>query len=120
MRHENGSERPNEESTPEGAMAADHRNTPGVSAEGRTREASEGVLTQVCLTCGQEYYFTEEDPPASLACGKCGSKVFRSFFSPQDNDEVARDFEDSTARDLDPDDAEGDAMPGDVIDLNRD
>lgn len=111
MRHENGSERPNEESTPA---------TAGASAEGRTGEPSEGVLTQVCLTCGQEYYFTEEDPPASLACGKCGSKVFRSFFSPQENDEAARDFEDSTARDLDPDDAEGETMPGDVIDLNRD
>ena len=44
--------------------------------------------------------------------------VFRNFFSPTDDDDAAQDFQDSTARDLDPDDAEGETMPGDVMDLN--
>lgn len=79
-----------------------------------------GVLTRVCLTCGQEYYFTDTTPPASMSCEKCGSTVFREFYSPLEADEVERDYLDSTERDLDPDDPEGDAMPGDVLDLNRD
>jgi DNA-directed RNA polymerase subunit RPC12/RpoP len=79
---------------------------------------SEGVLTLVCFKCGTEYYFSEEDPPAEMSCEKCGNTVFRSFFSPAD-DEVADDFHDSTHRDMDPDDAEGETLPGDVSDLNQ-
>ena len=79
----------------------------------------EGVLTLVCFKCGTEYYFAEGEPPADLTCEKCGNTVFRSFFSTS-NDEAADDFEETTGRDLDPDDAEGDVLPGDVLDLNRD
>ena len=82
------------------------------------QQPSQGVLTLVCLTCGQEYYFTDTRPPGGMACEKCGSTVFRDFFSPTENAEVSDDFDDTTGRDLDPDDAEGDAMPGDVIDLD--
>ncbi|HUE96773.1 MAG TPA: hypothetical protein VMN39_08940 [Longimicrobiaceae bacterium] len=35
------------------------------------------------------------------------------------DNEAAADFRDSTDRDLDADDAEGDTLPGDVMDLNR-
>ena len=77
-----------------------------------------GVLTKVCLTCGQEYYLTAADTGAKLVCEKCGSTVFRDFLTPNEGDEAAEDFDDTTRRDLDPDDAEGDAMPGDVIDLD--
>ena len=77
-----------------------------------------GVLTKVCLTCGQEYYLTAESPAGELSCERCGGTVFRDFFTPADADEGARDFAETTERDLDPDDAEGDAMPGDVIDLD--
>lgn len=83
-------------------------------------EEDDGVLTMVCLKCGNEYYFEGESPDDDLTCEKCGGAVFRSFFSPSDDDEAARDFEESTARDMDPDDAEGDTLPGDVLDLNRD
>lgn len=108
------------ESTPEGHRAAQERETSGRSAEGRIEEPSEGVLTLVCLTCGTEYHFSDARPPAGMSCEKCGSTVFRDFFSPQENDEAARDFTDSTDRDLDADDAEGESLPGDVLDLNRD
>jgi ribosomal protein L37AE/L43A len=106
-----------EESSVEGSRAADSREDPGMETVGRAREEAEGVLTSVCLTCGKEYYF-EREAPGDLRCEKCGSHVFRSFFTAED-DEASRDFVDSTARDLDPDDAEGDTLPGDVADLNR-
>ena len=77
-----------------------------------------GVLTRVCVTCGKENYLTATDTQVQTTCEKCGSTVFREFFTHTDEDEAATDFEDSTGRDLDADDAEGDAMPGDVIDLN--
>ncbi len=75
-----------------------------------------GILTLVCLRCGTEYYF-EDEPPESLSCDKCGNQVFRSFDS-NPGDEAAQDFVDATARDLNLDDAEGDTLPGDIIELN--
>jgi hypothetical protein len=79
------------------------------------------VLTLVCFTCGTEYYFSAGDPPQGISCEKCGNTVFRSFYSAEgEEDEAAADFRESTERDLDADDAEGDTMPGDVLDLNPD
>lgn len=98
-------------------MARDE--SPGADRDdGGTKD--DGVLTMVCLKCGNEYYFESDSPEGDLTCEKCGNEVFRSYFSPSEDDEAARDFEDSTARDLHPDDAEGDTLPGDVLDLNRD
>ena len=76
------------------------------------------VLTLVCETCGKDYFFEEMQPEPGMACEKCGGTVFRSFHA-SIGDEAADDFRDSTERDLDPDDAEGDVMPGDVMDLNN-
>jgi hypothetical protein len=76
------------------------------------------VLTLVCETCGKDYFFEDEPPPENMSCQKCGGTVFRSFHASV-GDEAADDFRDSTERDLDPDDAEGDVMPGDVMDLNN-
>ena len=104
----------------EGRGAEEQRNAAGASSSGPVEDPAEGVLTLVCFTCGKEYFFTDTAPPEGISCEKCGGTVFRNFFTPAADDEVARDFEDSTARDLDPDDAEGDTMPGDIIDLNRD
>jgi DNA-directed RNA polymerase subunit RPC12/RpoP len=80
----------------------------------------DGFLTYVCVKCGNEYYFSESETPAPLECGRCSNTVFRGYFTHETDDEVAADFEDSTHRDLRTDDAEGDAMPGDVLDLNPD
>ena len=76
------------------------------------------VLTLVCETCGKDYFFDGTQPEPGMACEKCGGTVFRSFHDSV-GDEAADDFRDSTERDLDPDDAEGDVMPGDVMDLNN-
>ncbi|HEX8393040.1 MAG TPA: hypothetical protein VF665_11830 [Longimicrobium sp.] len=87
----------------------------------RDNPAGEGpvqVLTLICEKCGKDYFFEDEQPEPGMACEKCGGTVFRSFY---DNvgDEAADDFRDTTERDLDPDDAEGDVLPGDVMDLNN-
>ena len=81
-------------------------------------EHSGEVLTLVCETCGKDYFFEDEQPPEGMKCEKCGSTVFRTFHD-RAGDEAADDFRDSTERDLDPDDAEGDVLPGDVMDLNN-
>lgn len=76
------------------------------------------VLTLVCENCGKDYFFEDEPPEPGMRCEKCGGTVFRSFHETVGS-EAADDFRDSTERDLDPDDPEGDVMPGDIIDLNR-
>ncbi|HEX8831120.1 MAG TPA: hypothetical protein VF705_08155 [Longimicrobium sp.] len=81
-------------------------------------EAATSVLTLVCENCGKDYFFEDEQPEPGMTCGKCGASVFRSFHT-QVGDEAADDFRDSTERDLDPDDPEGDVLPGDILDLNR-
>jgi DNA-directed RNA polymerase subunit RPC12/RpoP len=86
-------------------------------------EAVEGapvttVLTLVCENCGKDYFFEDEQPQPGMSCTKCGASVFRSFHT-RVGDEAADDFRDSTERDLDPDDPEGDVLPGDILDLNR-
>lgn len=82
------------------------------------REPRGEVLTLVCETCGKDYFFEDTPPEPGMACDKCGGTVFRSFHETV-GDEAADDFRDTTERDLDPDDAEGDVMPGDVMDLNN-
>ena len=76
------------------------------------------VLTLVCETCGKDYFFDGTQPEPGMASEQCGGTVFRSVHE-NVGDEAADDFRDSTERDLDPDDAEGDVMPGDVMDLNN-
>lgn len=96
------------------------RENPATKAREEPRRGgpSQAVLTLVCETCGKDYFFEDETPPGDMQCDKCGSNVFRSFYSTV-GDEAADDFRDSTERDLDPDDAEGDTLPGDVMDLNH-
>lgn len=100
------------------AQAAGAADQPRDNPAGDAGEPTGEVLTLVCETCGKDYFFEDAQPEPGMACEKCGGTVFRSF---HDNvgDEAADDFRDSTERDLDPDDAEGDVMPGDVMDLNN-
>lgn len=92
------------------------RDNPAGEAEpGRPVET---LLTLVCETCGKDYFFDDEQPQPGMTCEKCGGTVFRSFHESVGG-EAADDFRDSTERDTDPDDPEGDVMPGDIMDLNR-
>jgi predicted RNA-binding Zn-ribbon protein involved in translation (DUF1610 family) len=78
----------------------------------------DGVLVQVCISCGKEYMFDEE-PPADLACGKCGNTVFRSFVGQQREDEVTEDFREATERDTLTTDPGTDIAQGDLHDLGN-
>ena len=53
-------------------------------------QRTEGVLTQVCLECGKEYYYDRTEPPAEQVCERCGNKVFRSFFDVTRKDDSQR------------------------------
>jgi predicted nucleic acid-binding Zn-ribbon protein len=93
-------------------------NQQGGGAEPRDESDDGGVLTLVCLTCGKEYFYQSDPPPAHPVCEKCGNKVFRSFDSPE-ADEVNQDFRDTTERDLSTDQPAADTRPGDLMDLDR-
>lgn len=80
--------------------------------------AADGIVTQVCVECGHEYYF-DGAAPADLTCERCGNKVFRMFFADTSNDEVVADFAESTERDLNTDDPATDVTRGDLYDLNN-
>lgn len=113
---------PDEERTGQGGMPGGGGAGRGEGDPDRVRAGaseSEGVLTIVCLKCGMEYYLTNSTPDSGISCEKCGNSVFREFYT-NEGDEAAADFRDSTGRELAPDDAEGDVLPGDVLDLNRD
>ena len=81
--------------------------------------AADGVTTQVCVECGNEYYFDDADAPEDLTCERCGNKVFRAFFADTSNDEVVADFRQTTERDLNTDDPATDVTRGDLFDLNN-
>jgi predicted nucleic acid-binding Zn-ribbon protein len=80
---------------------------------------ADGVLVQVCLKCGKEYMFDDHEPPADLACEKCGGEVFRSFFAETRADEVTEDFRESTDRDTLTTDPATDVTRGDLHDLGN-
>lgn len=87
-------------------------------------ERSEGgtddrVLVQVCLECGKQYTFEDEEPPSDLTCEKCGNTVFRPFYDSAGPNEGEDDFEDSTGRDLATDAGGTDVSRTDLLDLNN-
>jgi hypothetical protein len=85
----------------------------------RKEPGAHGVLVQVCLECGKEYMFEQQEPPSDLTCAKCGNGVFRSFFASTRSDEAADDFNESTQRDLLTTDPATDVTRGDLHDLNN-
>jgi DNA-directed RNA polymerase subunit RPC12/RpoP len=108
-----------EERSLEALRARQLADSPGLEAAGPVGKPADGVLVQVCLECGKEYLFDEQQPPASMTCEKCGNTVFRSFFEVRGYDEVEADFRASTERDLAPNDTESDVTRADILDLNR-
>jgi hypothetical protein len=81
-------------------------------------QGPEGVLTLVCLTCGNENTY-DEAPPPSLRCDKCGGTVFRNFFTPLDRDEATIAHLEETARSVALDEESPDTSPDDLRDLNN-
>ena len=77
----------------------------------------EGMLTLICITCGSEQFFTTH-PPAKEPCSRCGSTVFRSFFTPTAQDEVTESMLEETTRSISLDGGSTDSTAGDLRDLN--
>lgn len=80
---------------------------------------ADGVLVQVCVECGKEYYYDDAQPPAHQTCERCGNTVFRSFFDVTARDDVTEDFREATERDVTPDAPATDVTRGDLYDLNN-
>lgn len=81
--------------------------------------ADGGILIQICVECGREYTYEDEPPPEDMTCEKCGGAVFRTYYDTETPSEAERDFEETTGRDMHPDDPEGDTTTGDLVDLER-
>jgi predicted nucleic acid-binding Zn-ribbon protein len=80
-------------------------------------DGPEGMLTLICITCGNELFFTTK-LPASDPCLRCGSTVFRSFFTPTVRDEATESMLEQTARSISLDGGSTDSTAGDLRDLN--
>ena len=46
-----------------------------------------GIVTMVCITCGNEKNF-DDRVPGALTCDKCGNTVWRQFATPTAPDEA--------------------------------
>jgi hypothetical protein len=77
-----------------------------------------GLLTLVCLTCGNHKYF-EETPPPAVTCERCGGTVFRNFFTPTERDEATLSQLEETARSIALDEESPDITADELRDLNN-
>lgn len=80
---------------------------------------ADGVLVQVCVECGKQYFYEDTQPPADQRCERCGNTVFRSFFAVTEEDQVVADYHESIDRDVTPEDPATDVTRGDLFDLNN-
>jgi DNA-directed RNA polymerase subunit RPC12/RpoP len=76
-----------------------------------------GLVTLICVTCGNDYSF-ERAVPNALTCEKCGSTVFRSFATPTEPDDATIATLEEQARSISYGDSSPDTAPGDVRDLD--
>jgi hypothetical protein len=80
-------------------------------------DSPQGLLTLVCITCGQEKHFSDP-PPAVVRCEKCQGRVFRNFFTPVEADEATPSPLDETARSFAYDDESPAVTPDELRDLD--
>jgi ribosomal protein S27E len=76
-----------------------------------------GLVTLVCITCGNEKFY-DSKVPDSVKCEKCGGSVFRSFATPTEPDEASIAALDEQARSISYGDASPDTTTGDIRDLD--
>jgi len=76
-----------------------------------------GLVTLVCLTCGNEKFF-DTAVPATVTCEKCGGTVFRNFATPTEPDEASIAQLEEQARSISYGDSSPDTAPGDLRDLD--
>ena len=76
-----------------------------------------GLITLVCLTCGNEKFY-DDAVPKSLKCEKCGGTVFRNFATPTEPDDASIAQIEEQARSISYGDSSPETAPGDVRDLD--
>lgn len=79
-------------------------------------DGPDGMLTLVCITCGNEIFF-DVAPSAENKCDKCGGTVFRSFFTPTSRDDATESMLEETTRSIAFDGGSPDSTIGDLRDL---
>ena len=77
----------------------------------------QGLVTLVCLTCGNEKFYDQAVPDA-VKCEKCGGTVFRHFATPTEPDEASIAQLEEQARSISYGDSSPDTAPGDIRDLD--
>ncbi|PYP66116.1 MAG: hypothetical protein DMD26_08910 [Gemmatimonadetes bacterium] len=77
-----------------------------------------GLLTLVCLTCGNEKFYEQSVPKTVVTCERCGGTVFRNFATPTEPDEATIAQLEDQARSISYGDASPDTTTGDVRDLD--
>jgi len=78
---------------------------------------TQGIVTLVCLTCGNEKDYDKAVPDA-VTCEKCGGTVFRTFATPTEPDDATIATLEEQARSISYGDSSPDTEPGDVRDLD--
>lgn len=76
-----------------------------------------GLVTLVCITCGNEKHYDKRVPDA-VTCDKCGGTVFRNFATPTEPDDATIASLEEQARSISYGDSSPDTAPGDVRDLD--
>jgi DNA-directed RNA polymerase subunit RPC12/RpoP len=76
-----------------------------------------GVVTLVCLTCGNELFF-DKTVPDDVTCERCGGSVFRTFATPTERDDASIAQLEDQARSISYGDSSPDTSEGDVRDLD--
>ena len=81
-------------------------------------DGPKGLLTLVCLTCGNQKVY-DDNPPERLLCERCGGTVFRNFFTPTEADEATLSQLEETARSMALDEESPDISADELRDLNN-
>jgi predicted nucleic acid-binding Zn-ribbon protein len=81
------------------------------------RSGPVGLVTLVCLTCGNEHFY-DQSVPSHVKCEKCGGTVFRQFATPTEPDEASVATLEEQARSMALDDVSPQTAPDDVRDLD--
>ncbi len=77
----------------------------------------EGLVTLVCITCGNEKFY-DTAVPYHVKCETCGGTVFRNFETPTKPDDATIAALDEQARSISYGDASPDTSAGDLRDLD--
>ena len=76
-----------------------------------------GIVTLVCLTCGNEKFY-DQAVPSSVTCERCQGTVFRNFATPTEPDDASIAQLEDQARSISYGDPSPDGTADDVRDLD--